>query len=266
MDANEKRLIEGLFARLGETSRTAPPPEIEADAAIRDAVRRLPSAPYYMAQTILVQDHALAAARTRIEALEARVAALEDERESAPSAPTRGGFLSGLLGREEPAEPGAPWGRRAGTGVPSAGLSAPRPGPASAPAAYASPAPYAAPSSVAAPGGGFLAGAAQTAVGVAGGVMLGPMLGSLFGAHHPFGGLGSGLGAMPADVTTITDNVFVEQPDAAPPAADAGSDLQQAEFQPGNADYYQEASADLGTDPGIDAGDQDFGDGGFDQV
>jgi hypothetical protein len=93
-----------------------------AEAFIQTEIGRQPSAPYYMAQTILVQEQALNEAEKRIEELEKR-----------------------RLRTPEPSrQPTGPW------------------GPAHA------------------VGGGFLAGAAQTAMGVAGGVLLGNVLAGWF--------------------------------------------------------------------------------------
>jgi hypothetical protein len=116
-----------------------------------------------MAQTILMQEQALRNAQARLEELERDLA----------SRPAGGGFLASLFGGGQPlaspqprpdtmqgyppgtingpARPGAPW------GAPGAGVAAQ------------------------AGRGGFLAGAAQTAMGVAGGMLLGSMLGSAFG-------------------------------------------------------------------------------------
>jgi len=112
----------------------------EAERLIRDAIAHQQSALYYMAQTVVVQEHALNAAQSRIADLEAELTA-------ARQASQGGGFLSGLFG-DSPAP------RR--TGQPSQ----PR-------------LPQGAP-------GGFLAGAAQTAMGVAGGVLLANVVTGLF--------------------------------------------------------------------------------------
>jgi hypothetical protein len=152
MDTTEKQLIHGLFDRLDKTERTAAPRDGEAEAFIRERIGSQPGAPYFMAQTIIVQDQALAAAKARI-----------DELESGSAGPQAASGRGNLFGNaaiganaapERPA--GSAWGRRGSASVPSAGM---RRGSG---------------------GGGFLAGAAQTALGVAGGVMLGSMLGSLF--------------------------------------------------------------------------------------
>lgn len=131
MDTNDRKTIAGLFDKLSQVERQMPDRDPEAERFIGDAIARQPGAPYYMAQTVVVQEHALNAAQSRIEQLEAE---LTDAR----STNQGGGFLSGLFG----------------------GGAAPR-----RPAPTPLPMPQGAQ-------GGFLAGAAQTAMGVAGGMLL----------------------------------------------------------------------------------------------
>jgi hypothetical protein len=143
MDANDRRAIEDLFDRLSDVERRSPPRDSEAEALIDSAIVRAPAAPYYMAQTIVVQKQALDAAEQRIAELEA-------------GAREEGGLFSGLFGGGRPRQParraapepergppGGPWNRGPGQG-------------------------------------GFLAGAAQTAMGVAGGILLGNLIAGAF--------------------------------------------------------------------------------------
>jgi hypothetical protein len=150
LNNDDRDAIEGLFRRLKDVERKAPPRDAEAEDLINREIVRQPGAPYYMAQTILVQEHALSIAEQRIKELEAEV-----ERNS------RGDAFGGLFGggrnddrrpqRYEADEPqrGGPWDRqdRYDRG-----------------------------------GGGFLANAAQTALGVTGGILLGNAIASMFGA------------------------------------------------------------------------------------
>jgi uncharacterized protein len=153
MDQQDHQAIEGLFAKLGEVERQSGPRDAEAEAFIRQRVTAQPAAPYLMAQTIVVQEQALNAAQ-------ARIAELEHQLASRPAG--GGGFLSGLFGGGPP-QPGP----QPHQSLPQQGLS-----------------PHMAPGvSQMAPGrggGGFLAGAAQTAMGVAGGVLLGNMIAGAF--------------------------------------------------------------------------------------
>ena len=148
LNPEDRRAIEGLFARLEEVERRTPARDQEAEQLIATEVARQPGAPYYMAQTILVQEQALEVAERRIQELEA-------EQARRP----RGGLFGGLFddGREsrgvaQQPNPGrGPWDRNDGNGGRGQG-------------------------------GGFLAGAAQTALGVTGGLLLGSAIGSLLGA------------------------------------------------------------------------------------
>lgn len=156
MDRNDQQAIEGLFGKLAEVERQAAPRDAESEAFIRNRIARQPDAPYYMAQTIVVQEQALEAAQARIEELEAQ----------ASEAPRpAGGRFGSLFGDSR--QP-----RRSGT-VPRIGRTGVEPG-ASIPAA----------ASAQRGGGGFLAGAAQTAMGVAGGMLLANALGSMFGGNE----------------------------------------------------------------------------------
>ena len=129
--------INGLFDRIEDVARNSPPRDRDAEALMQQRLREYPPAPYYMAQTILIQERALQQAQERIEQLEAQ-------------ARPQGGFLGGGWRDELPARPArarGPWGERADDDY----RRDHRGGGA----------------------GGFLAGAAQTAMGVAGGVLLG---------------------------------------------------------------------------------------------
>ena len=146
MDQNDRQAIEGLFGKLSEVQRTAGPRDEDAEALIRDQVARQPASPYFMAQTIVVQEQALNAAQQRIEDLEYELS----------SRPQSGGLFSSLFGGgSRPAQP-APMQRPMS--------AAPAQEPASGPWGQQGGQQR---------GGGFLAGAAQTAMGVAGGMLLG---------------------------------------------------------------------------------------------
>jgi len=130
MDNQDRQAIEELFVRLSEVERQAPPRDAEAERFIRDRISRQPSAPYLMAQTIVVQEHALQEAQRRIQELEQRrtgiVPSVSRARASTPETmpPVQGGR------------------------------------------------------------GGFLAGAAQTAMGVAGGFLLGNFIAGMLGGNE----------------------------------------------------------------------------------
>ncbi|WP_136686033.1 DUF2076 domain-containing protein [Falsirhodobacter xinxiangensis] len=151
MDQNDRQAIQALFGKLASVEQQVPNRDAEAEAFIRNTVARQPAAPYYMAQTVIVQEHALNAAQARIEALEAEVARKDQ--------PEQGGFMSRVFG---------------GGTTPTGGSSIPRVG-----RGQETPqSPFQRPH-----GGGFLAGAAQTAMGVAGGVLLGNAIAGMLGGE-----------------------------------------------------------------------------------
>ena len=161
MQNQEQQLIESLFSRLKQAETQSGPRDAAAEKLIQQQLQVQPGAPYYMAQSILIQEAALKQLNNRVSELEARLAQSQQPQQSS------GGFLSNLFGggnqRQQPAQPQQ-----------SAWNSAPpQQQPAYAPSAQA-----AAPSATR----GFLGGALQTAVGVAGGVVMADMLTSMF--HH----------------------------------------------------------------------------------
>ena len=173
------------------------PRDPESERHIRSLIASQPSAPYYMAQTIVVQEQALSAAQRRIDELESRTAL----------ASSGGGFLESIFGggqRNRPSQPssqgysrrgndeGGPWASRRAMGR---GMG----------------------------GGGFLAGAAQTAMGVAGGVVLGNMLaGMLSPDEAQAAGLGDDAGA---DGAGLTDEAAAGETEMADAGDDFGGDF-----------------------------------------
>ncbi len=155
MDHQDRQAIEQLFGKIAQVESQSAPPDVQAAEFIRSQTARQPNAPYYMAQTIVVQEQALSAAQGRIQQLEQELA-------SRPA--DGGGFLSGLFGGGQPRpQPHQSYQPQPMHGMPphmAPGMGGMAPGRG---------------------GGGFLAGAAQTAMGVAGGMMLGNMLAGAFG-------------------------------------------------------------------------------------
>ena len=92
MTPEERQLLAGLFDRTRAAS--SQPRDREAEAFIADAVQAQPYAPYLLAQTVIVQEHALQAANERLQQLEAQV---RDLQQQAP-APQSTSFLGGLFG------------------------------------------------------------------------------------------------------------------------------------------------------------------------
>src|ERR671921_682498 len=89
MDHQDRQAIEQLFGKIAQVEGQAGAPDAQAAELIRPRIGQQPNAPYYMAQTIVVQEQALSAAHGRIQQLEQELA----------SRPAGGGsFLSGLFG------------------------------------------------------------------------------------------------------------------------------------------------------------------------
>ncbi len=168
MQSEEQKLIESLFSRLKQAETQSGPRDAAAEKLIQQQLQQQPGAPYYMAQAILIQEAAMKQLNNRVNELEAKLAQAQQQQQPQQSS---GGFLSGLFGggnKPQPAQPQqSPWGnapqQQQGYAPPQQQGYAPAP---------------AAPSATR----GFLGGALQTAVGVAGGVVMADMLTSMF--HH----------------------------------------------------------------------------------
>ena len=202
MDPKERQVIDDLFGKLRQVESRSPPRDPEAEAHIARQVAGLPAAPYYMAQAILVQEQALAGAQARVRQL---------ERQLAERPATGGGFLSGIFGGggqatqpapRQPAQPqhvppqymqptgghGSPWGGghpgRTGMG-----------------------------------GGGFLAGAMQTALGVAGGMLVADAI------SDAFGGGAAEAGELASGAADLAGGVEADPAAHEDPGLDAGGDF-----------------------------------------
>ena len=136
----DERAIDGLFDRLRNVESHSGPRDTDAERLIHQRLNENPASAYFMAQTIIVQEAALREAQQRIEDLEAKQG--------------QGGFLGGIFGSDRPSTPpaprGGPWGRSPDQDNDYGQRRS--------------------------AGGGFLAGAAQTAMGVTGGLLLGSLL------------------------------------------------------------------------------------------
>ncbi|MDB5506341.1 MAG: hypothetical protein JWR75_979 [Devosia sp.] len=181
LNPKDREAIEGLFFRLDDVERKSPPRDRDAEALIAGALRAQPAAPYYMAQTILVQEAALKLAEQKIAALEQR---------------------SGRVPQQEARRRG-PWEQNAG-----------------ADRGYG--------------GGGFMAGAAQTAMGVAGGVLLGSAIASMFGAGAAQAGEWGGASESDADAAGAETDAPL---DSGADDTDAGGDLGGGDDLGGGGDF-----------------------------
>lgn len=273
MSPEERELLTGLFERIRGAANT--PRDQEAETLIQDATKAQPYAPYFLAQTVLVQDQALQAANNRLQELEGKVKELEGR---AAGQPRPGGFLSGIGSwfgggglssaprPQAPPPPGGGWNQsppqsggwnqappQGGWQRPPQGY-APPPGPA--------PGPWGG-GGGSSGGGGFLTGALGTAAGVAGGVLLADSIRGLFAGHSNTLGIGTGFGGMSPGLggETIVNNYY-DSPDSSLASQDGrddtpGDDAQYAQDDDQDQDGFQDAS-----DDGSDYGSGD--DGSFD--
>lgn len=188
MYSQEHQLIEGLFSRLKQAESQTGPRDAAAEQLIKEHLQQQPGAPYYMAQAILIQEAAMKKMNDRITELENRLA--QQQQQQQPQQQSSGGFLSSLFGggsrQQAPAQQQPQ--QQAWNNAPQ------QPQYNNAPAAPAR-------------GTGFLGGALQTAVGVAGGVVMADMLTSLF--HH----------SQPEEIVNI-----INEPDTPLPQVDENLD------------------------------------------
>jgi uncharacterized protein len=151
MNSQDRQAIEQLFTRLEEVEQQSPPRDPEAERFIQQRMARQPGSAYYMAQSIVALEQALNDTNQRLEEVE------------------RQGSRGSLMPKSF--DPYQDEGEVAQPQPPGRG-SVPIVGPAGA---------YRQQQAEGA-GGGFLAGAFQTALGVTGGMLLGNAIGSIFGS------------------------------------------------------------------------------------
>lgn len=233
MTPDERKLLQDLADKVAQTP--APQKDAEAEDFIRKSIGSRPDALYLMTQTVLVQNLALQHAQQQVQDLQ--------QRTSQPVPASAGSFLGGQASR------------------PASGYSQPGPSYSPPPPQYAPPT-----QTVANPGGGassFLRGAAQTAAGVAGGVLAADAISSLFG-HHGFGGFGGGGFMGGAPVEEVVNNYY-----ETPPQNNAGDSGNYNDMNAADQGQYDQAQDDQGQyddggqyqDAGYDSGDDG---GGFD--
>ena len=196
MYSQEHQLIEGLFSRLKQAESQTGPRDAAAEQLIKEHLQQQPGAPYYMAQAILIQEAAMKKLNDRVSELENRLAQQQQLQQQPQQ--SSGGFLSNLFGggsrqqqQQQPVWNSAPQQQPYNNAQQQPYNNAPQQPYNSAPAR----------------GTGFLGGALQTAVGVAGGVVMADMLTSLF--HH----------SQPEEIVNI-----INEPEAALPQVDENLD------------------------------------------
>ncbi|MXP56648.1 DUF2076 domain-containing protein [Pantoea sp. Mhis] len=158
MQAEEQRLIEGLFQRLKQTEQNASQRDSEAEKQIQKFIQQQPAAPYYMAQSILIQEAALNRLNEQIKNLQDRINQLQISQQSAGK-----GFFGNLFRCNRNKTIQQPQSQMSPLNYNNSYTTTQQP--SSFPRTSS-----------------FMSGALQTAAGVAGGVVLGNMLTNMF--HH----------------------------------------------------------------------------------
>jgi hypothetical protein len=263
MTPQEKELLTTLLDRLKNTPRQAKDPE--ADALIRQAVAEQPDLPYYLVQTVLIQDLSLHQAQQRIADLEKQLAEAQQS-----AKPTVGSFLGGLFGNRPPAPaagspPSAgPWSRSPQVAAAPPVQPSGQPGyPQQQQPGYGQgQQPMGGPGGMMGGmggGGGFLRSAAATAAGVAGGALLFQGISSLFGHNYAGGLMGGGM--TPGLGESVVNNYYGSDAADGDWSGGPDGDSSTASFDPGGGggDYasYDPGSQDFSSD-------QDWSGGGGD--
>jgi len=83
MTSQERELITTLLSRLKSTAGQLKDPE--ADTLIRQAIAEQPDAPYYLVQTVLIQDLSLHQAQARITQLERQLSGADASKRPRPA-------------------------------------------------------------------------------------------------------------------------------------------------------------------------------------
>jgi hypothetical protein len=186
MTPQERQLVDDLFDRLSKLESA--PRDPDAVAAINEGLRKAPNAVYALVQTVLLQDEALKRANARIQELEARGGAEQQQ---------FGGFLDSMrdaiFGQSQPggSVPNVPPREASSRPVWNSGQAMQQ---SQGPGQY-NQSPYGAPQAPMGGGGGsFLGTAAAAAAGVVGGSLLLNSIRSMMGGSHQGFGDAAGLG------------------------------------------------------------------------
>ncbi|WP_416064319.1 DUF2076 domain-containing protein [Rhizobium sp. ZK1] len=246
MSPEERQLLTALFDRVRTAAAT--PRDPEAEALISEATRVQPSATYYLAQAVIVQEKGLEAASNHIKELEERVRQFEagagDHRQA-----EQGGFLSSIFGStqtQQPAPAPGPWG-----GAPRDSYEQPRGYDNARQMPQQPTGPWTQQANAPSAGGSFLRGALGTAAGVAGGMLLANSLSGIFGNHmsslgwgSPFGGANPfGNTSSPVEETVI-NNYYGDNSQADDNRADDNDNIQQADYDDNDDDFSDDSGND----------------------
>jgi len=250
MQSEEQRLIEGLFSRLQQAESATAPRDAEAERVIQACVSKQPSAPYYMAQAMIIQEAALTKLNQQVQAQQQQIAQLQEQAKNAR--PQSTGFLAGLFGggAASQAQP-APQNNTGSQPIPGTSGWDNRNG---APQQGYQQQPYqqqAAPQQAAPQQPGFLGSALRTAAGVAGGVVLAEMLTGMF--HQ----------SQPQEIVNIIEEPPVQNQDVGDSSFLGNNDYQQSDFQQQNFDSGQPSWQDASLRDN-DNSDLGFGSDNFD--
>jgi len=259
MTPQERQLINDLFQRLA--SLESNPRDPDAEAMIREGLRRAPNAAYSLVQTVLVQDEALKAANNHIQDYQQQYGAPQQE---APR-----GFLDSMrdsiFGSGEPrgSVPRVPQG-----GAPAAS----RPDPWGQQPGYQQPQGYPPGYQAGAPmqpqpggaGGSFLGTAAAAAAGMIGGSLLMGGIRSALGGHSagPFSGAMDSLrggGERPLGGTAANSDLARDAglDDIAGGRGGGGGTQHAGLFDSAEDDASDDGDYDDSDDGGFDGGDSD---------
>lgn len=272
MTPQERQLIAELFQRLSALETN--PRDPDAEAMIREGLRRAPNAMYSLVQSVLVQDEALKAANNKIQEYEQQFGGPEqqqpgqqkgfldsmrdsifgggDQRGSVPRVPQGGAPQGGAPMGVPPGYQNDPWNRQQGYGQPQG-----YPGGGQMPA----------PQQSGGGGGSFLGTAAAVAAGAIGGSLLMSGIRSAMGGHQgggpaskafegfgggdrtPWGGSGGGDLARQAGLDDISGSGG---------RGGAGAESQRAGlFDNASNDGDDSDDGDDGDDGDFDGGDSD---------
>jgi hypothetical protein len=260
MTPQERQLISELFQRLASLENN--PRDPDAEAMIREGLRRAPNGVYSLVQTVLLQDEALKAANNHIQDYQQQYGAPQQDQQPR-------GFLDSMrdsiFGRDEPARGSVP--RVPQGGAPAPSRSDPwgqQPG-SQQPQGYAPGYQAGAPMQPSGGGGSFLGTAAAAAAGMIGGSLLMGGIRSALGGHSagPFSGAmdslrGGGGGERPWGGSAANSDLARDAGlDDIAGGRGGGGGTQRA----GLFDTAQDDDNDADDDSGDD-GDSD--DGGFD--
>lgn len=226
MTPQEQQLLTDFLNRLVAVGQVTKDPQ--ADSLIRQRLAEQPDAGYLLVQRCLLQQQALDTAKADIAQLQAQLSQ-SGQATSFLGNPANGSPSTAQSGSSQPSQAAAPGWRERLFG------SRPAPPPAQAPVPQAPMAPVRSGSP------SFLASAATTAAGVAGGMFLFEGIESLLGGHHGGGLSGSGE---PTVVENIVQNNYYNDSSADEDGQDDDDATDASSYD--SADFDSSSSDDDG--------------------